>query len=91
MNEMTGDVSSDGFSVIANLDMNDGQTVRSMRYGSPIAYLDEDGTIRVDRYGQILGFVESDGTVHSGYQQGPVVGRVSPPHIRLKGALLLIL
>ena len=87
----TGDVKQGAFGpTLANLDPKDQKTLKDRAYGREIAYLEDDGTIRTNRYGATIGFAGSDGTVRKDGPFGAVVGRVQPPHVHIKAALLLI-
>ena len=69
----------------------DHRTVKSDRHGRVLAYIDNDGTIKPGPYStKVLGHVDSDGTVKADRYSTKVLGKVSPPHVEVKAALLLV-
>ena len=69
----------------------DQRTVKD-RHGKVVAYIDNDGTIKPGPYStKVLGHVDSEGTIRVDRYSTTVLGTVSPPHMEVKAALLLVL
>jgi hypothetical protein len=57
-----------------------------------LAYIDNDGTIKPGPYStKVLCHVDSDGTVKADRHSTKVLGKVSPPHMEVKAALLFVI